>query len=139
MKKEIFKLSLYSTFMVIFVMLFSMLHIDKTLYLEKLNSEFAITVYYLLINNITTSLLPGVLAIGYAFISFSLFKDNPKQQIIMVIHAILLIIISPILGIVICYNTSWFYLYMLNKFTISMNAIGLLIIMLSFTFNLFKR
>lgn len=116
-----------------------MLHIDKTLYLEKLNSEFAITVYYLLINNITTSLLPGVLAIGYAFISFSLFKDNPKQQIIMVIHAILLIIISPILGIVICYNTSWFYLYMLNKFTISMNAIGLLIIMLSFTFNLFKR
>lgn len=138
MRYSICKICLYSVLLVTLVGLFSTLHIDKMSYLGKVNSELVITFYYFVINDISTGLLPGIFAISYVFISFFVLRNNPKQQIIMVINAIVLIIVSSFLGIVIFHNTSWFNSYILLKFIKTIVIIGLLNIMLSFTHYFFK-
>lgn len=139
MRNKLYKLSFYSALLVILVGIYSNIYVDKMLYLENINSKLADAAYFFLLNNITISLVPGIFAIGYAFISFSILKNTPKQHIIMVINALILIIVSLFLEIVIIHKTSWFHLNILIKFAQTMCVIGLLNIMLSFTYHFFKE
>lgn len=138
MKNKILKISLCTVLLVVLVMLFSSLPFANKSYLELISSKFFIVLYIFAGHNIITSLVPGILAIGYAFALFSILKNDPRQQIIMVINAVILIILSLTIGIIIVEYTNWTHLYIIITFTKAMTVIGLLNILLSFTFKLFK-
>lgn len=138
MKNTILKISLCTVLLVILVMLFSSLpSVDKS-YLELIKWKFFIFLYIFAGHNIITRLVPGILAIGYAFALFSILKNDPRQQIIMVINAVILIILSLTIGIIIADCTTWLHQYIIITFTKTMTVIGLLNILLSFTVKLFK-
>jgi Na+-translocating ferredoxin:NAD+ oxidoreductase RnfD subunit len=113
-------------------MLFSILNINHKLSVELINSNFIAAIYFFVGQNLITALLPIIFAIGYAFISFSILKNDSRQQIIMVMNAIILIILSLIIGTVFYYHTAWLNFQIMTTFTKAMAIIGLLNIMLSF-------
>ena len=132
-----YKLSFYSILLLIFVMLFS-IFINGP-YTIKFSGNLINILYLFVFHNIINSLVPAILAIVYAFISFSILKNASSQQLIMVINAVILLFLSLTVGIIIFYYTTWFNQHILSTFTKSMTIIGLLNIMLSFTFKLFKE
>lgn len=140
MKNYVYKLSLYSVVLVIVVILYSiLLNSCKPFLSELIYTDFLAFLYWSALHNLIPSLLPSIFAIGYALVVFLVLKYDSRQLIITVINAMILIVVSLIMGGVVLWYTSWFNSMILTTFTKTMTIIGLLIIILSFTFKMFKN
>lgn len=139
LRNMIYKLTLFSVVLIIVVMIFSMISVDKTLYLEHINSKFMLVLYLFALQNVATTLTPAICAVGYAFALFSLLKESSKRRIIAAISSLLLVIFSLASGIAILNYTPWFDNGIITTFTQNMTIIGLLTIILFFIFDFIKR
>ncbi|HOB12395.1 MAG TPA: hypothetical protein PKO32_04480 [Syntrophomonadaceae bacterium] len=131
MKRVIWRLSLYSFSLLLLVMLYSFLPIHYKGFYEGIYNSKVGFIFGFAFHNLINSFMPGVFAIGYTACVLPVLNDNARQQSILVVNAILLIVVSVAIGLVLFY-TSILHYDDSARFTRTMTAVGLLNIVLSF-------
>lgn len=139
-RQMIFRLISSFLALIILVLLFSLL-VSKNIKLSDLYYESKVFTFLHIFafQDMLTRLVPALLAIGYGFILFHILKDNPMRQKIMILNAIIVMILPVAIAIFIFFYTMWFTIPLITTFTNTMITIGLLNIVLSFTFKIFKH
>jgi membrane protein YdbS with pleckstrin-like domain len=124
----------------LFVLFFSILISRSKNVGELFIDNYAMNLFYsFAFKGMFITLPHTLMAVGYCFVIFNILKNNSKQQLIIILNSICVLILSVSIAAFIYYSTSWFDIVVVSTFTNTMFAVCLLNIILYFTYRLFNR
>lgn len=135
MKRVIFKLTLCFFALITLVLLFSIEAPKKIDAWSAFDgSSIMVFLYIIVYKGIFTALIPPLLAIGYSSCLFNILKSNPKQQLILMINCISVMLLSVAMALFVFFCTHWFLTIIITKFIETIIVINLLVLIMYFAF-----